>query len=117
MEQFLKSHREHITGVLSGFDRVLFRGTLRSISHLDGMNRFLSYHKVLLKDFGVFVQKHSNQIKEDAQAFARHHNRPYQYVMSSTTSKEEIAKAILFLASNDADYITGSILKIDGGYG
>ncbi len=30
---------------------------------------------------------------------------------------EEIAKTILFLASNDANYITGSIIKIDGGYG
>ena len=30
---------------------------------------------------------------------------------------EEIAKAILFLASNDASFITGSTLKVDGGYG
>ncbi len=37
--------------------------------------------------------------------------------MKRFAKPEDIAKAILFLASNDADYITGTTLKIDGGYG
>lgn len=95
MEQFLNRHKGSIIGVLSGFDRVLFRGTLRSISHLDGMKRFLSYHHVLLKDFGTFVLEKSSQIKQVAKAFTSGHGRPFQYIASASKSKEQIAKAIM----------------------
>ena len=95
MEQFLSCHKDHITGFLSGFDRVLFRGTLRSISYVDGMNIFLSAHHVLLKDFKGFVAEQSNVLKEHAIGFARTHNRPYQYIASAGKSKEEIAKNIM----------------------
>src|SRR3990167_3456790 len=95
MEQFLNRHKDTIYGVISGFDRVLFRGTLRSISHMDGMRAFLSSQNILLKDFGDFVLKKSNQIKECAEAFASHHARPFQYVASPSKSKEEIAGAIM----------------------
>jgi len=37
MQEFIAKHREEIAGVLSGFDRLVFRGTLRSISYAEGM--------------------------------------------------------------------------------
>jgi hypothetical protein len=37
MKRFLERHRNRITGTLSGFDRMLFRGSLRSITHCKGV--------------------------------------------------------------------------------
>jgi hypothetical protein len=36
MQEFIAKHKEEIAGVLSGFDRLVFRGTLRSISYAEG---------------------------------------------------------------------------------
>ena len=68
MERFFERHQSRIVGVLSGFDRVLFRGTLRSICHLTGMDMFLSSQKVLYKDFGTYVNQLSEQLKDHAAA-------------------------------------------------
>ena len=43
MKTFVRQHEENIHGVLSGFDRLRFRGTLRSISFADGLFRYLNF--------------------------------------------------------------------------
>jgi hypothetical protein len=95
MERFLERHHDRITGVLSGFDRMLFRGTLRSICHLTGMDMFLSSQRVLYKDFGAYVNKLSEQLKVHAESVAQRAGRPFRYVASADASKEEIARKIL----------------------
>jgi hypothetical protein len=40
MQQFIERNADHITGVLSGFDRILFRGTMRALSYLEGMDKY-----------------------------------------------------------------------------
>src|SRR5579864_3032992 len=95
MERFLERHQSRIIGVLSGFDRMLFRGTLRSICHLTGMDMFLSSQGVLYKDFGAYVSELSEQLKDHAAAVAERAGRPFRYVASSDESKDEIARKIL----------------------
>ena len=95
MDAFVQRHQDKILGVLSGCDRVLFRGTLRSISYLDGMDRFLSAHGILYKHFGDRVQEISQRLKTHAQQLAEKHQRPYLYLESSALSKEDQARHIM----------------------
>jgi hypothetical protein len=94
MERFLMQHEDRIKGSISGFDRVLFRGTLLALSHCQGLARFLSSQSVLYRDFKTYAQALSKQLKEHAEAMAQHAGRPLQYVNSAQRSKEEIALRI-----------------------
>jgi hypothetical protein len=94
MKRFLERHEGRITGTLSGFDRVLFRGTLRSIAHVKGLEVFLYSHHVLFKDFGAYAESLSQRIIEQAKLTASKLERPYQYLQSSKASKEELALQI-----------------------
>jgi hypothetical protein len=95
MQTFLDRHREKIVGVLSGFDRVLFRGTLRCLEYQRGFEAFLATHRVLYKDFGSFAQRLSDEVKAHAKAFARRHSRPLIYLASPAISKEDFARRMM----------------------
>jgi hypothetical protein len=109
MERFLARHQSRLAGVLSGFDRVLFRGTLRSISYCDGFDRFLGYHRVLYKDFGPFVGALSQTVKAHVQSVIDRSARPYVYLESSKQSKEKIAQKIA-----DHDKVTEGLICVLG---
>ena len=46
MKEFIAKHKEEIAGMLSGFDRLVFRGTLRSMSYPEGMMGYLWANQV-----------------------------------------------------------------------
>lgn len=56
MKRFIQRFSDKITGILSGFDRLVLRGTLRSIAYPKGMMHLLWNKQVLLKDFGAYAQ-------------------------------------------------------------
>jgi hypothetical protein len=95
MERFLQRHASRILGSLSGFDRVLFRGVLRSISYVQGLDYFMESERVGFKDFAPFVEKFSTGIKVRAERIARRAGRPFVYVASGQASKEAQVRKLL----------------------
>ena len=94
MQKFIAAHHDEISGLLSGFDRLVFRGTLRSIAHAAGMQHYLSRNEVLLKHFGTHVEQVSQRLKVASLAEAAATGRPVHYLASGKVSKEEIARGI-----------------------
>src|SRR6267143_3274278 len=92
IEEFIAKHREETAGVLSGFDRLVFRGTLRSISYPEGMMGYLWANQVRLTEFGRHVQRVSERLKQACRAKAEALRRPMKYLASAGESKEEVAR-------------------------
>ena len=95
MDQFIQKYQEKVTGVLSGFDRLVLRGTIRFLSYTAGMMNFLCDMGVLLKDFGNYVQETTNRLREASCEAARRLDRPIIYLPSSNTRKELVARKIM----------------------
>ena len=95
MQQFIAKHQDQIAGVLSGFDRLVLRGTLRSIAYGQGMSQYLWASQVLLKDFGSHVEQVSDRLKAASVAEVVAAGRPLRYLDSSKVSKEQIARRIV----------------------
>ena len=71
MHEFIAKHQDKIAGTLSGFDRLAFRGHLRSIGHPQGMMSCLWTNQILLKNFGAHVEKVTERLKEASLAQAK----------------------------------------------
>lgn len=98
MSAFLTRFATEIKGVLSGFDRVRFRGTLRWLANLHGMKTWLSRRQVLLKNFKSYALGLTEQIRQSGEAVAKQAGRPVVYLYSSSVRKDEYAR---FIAKQD----------------
>jgi hypothetical protein len=94
MKRFLRTHADLIIGVLNGFDRLRFRGTLRWLAYTQGMKKFLDHTGVLLKDFKAYALRLTDQVRASTEKLAEDAGRPLIYLNSPTISKEEQAREI-----------------------
>jgi len=89
MKAFMQRHAPHAIRVLSGFDRLLFRGKLLSLSYVKGMLIYLCQARILLKEFGGIAEQMTQQLKQAQRA-----DRPILYLPSPKISKEQLAREI-----------------------
>ena len=91
---FIQKHSSAVIGILSGFDRLRLRGTLRQLYCPRVMEAYLSVCHILIKDFGKLVERTTIAVKDTAKAFARKSCRPFLFVPSSQISKEDLVRKI-----------------------
>jgi hypothetical protein len=89
MASFVTRHADSVTGTRSGFDRFLFRGTLRMIATVKGLMSYLRSLQVLLKDFGDWSQNLTDQIRAASEQVARDCNRPIIYINNPSMRKKK----------------------------
>jgi len=92
MLSFVQRHREQVTGVLSGFDRLRFRGTLRVLAHVGGMMDYLWHRRIPLTRFREYVCETTKRLREATEAFAERSGQRVRYVASSALSKEDLVR-------------------------
>jgi len=94
MNEFVQRHASKVIGMLSGFDRILFRGTLRRLANVGGMSGWLWAKRVLLKDFGAWSEELTQRVREQSENVIRSAGRPMGYLNDCSLSKEALARQI-----------------------
>jgi len=93
MKQFIAKFESQMQGTLSGLDRVVFRGSLRRLTHPQGMKMYLIRNGLLCKEYFDHVKKVSQDLKEASlEAFHQLH-LPTQFINNPKADKDEIARA------------------------
>jgi hypothetical protein len=94
MNALVPKYADRVIGELSGWDRLVFRGTVRMLSFAAGMAGYLSRVGVLLKDFGDHAQAMTERLIEASLERAESADRPVQYLASPSVRKDALARHI-----------------------
>lgn len=92
MDTLLHKFGSIIKGTIKGFDRIVFKGTLKPISFALGMQALLRTSGVLNKDYKEWVTKQSSAIIEAAETYSQKScGNGIIYIPSCNIRKEELA--------------------------
>src|ERR1700738_1519603 len=105
MQQFIEKYRDQITGVLSGFDRLVLRGSLRRLNICkfdsklkvfvaESMEEYCWQNDVLFKDYAQHVKSVSERLKKASLQPFRQQGLPLPVVQSPSVNKDALARQV-----------------------
>jgi hypothetical protein len=105
MQQFIEKYGEQITGVLTGFDRLVLRGLVRRLNYgwwdenlkamvARGMEEYLWQNKILFKDYAQHVKRASERLKKESLQPFDEQQLPVVFLRSPSVNKDELARRV-----------------------
>jgi len=92
MNLFVAKFRDVIKGILTGFDRIVFKGSILPLAHAAGAMSFCQANGIRNKDFKRWAMDQTALVVDAAQRYAvTHCGRGVQPIIHSKTRKEELA--------------------------
>jgi len=93
-KSFINQFGSLIKCALGGWDRLRFHASLRPLFSPQWMRTYLCAAKVRLVDFAAHAQELTHRLTQEAQNIAAAAGRPYHFLRSSKTSKEDFIEDI-----------------------
>ena len=105
MQEFINKYRDQIVGVLSGFDRLVFRGSLRRLNYgwwdeklsavvAHGMEQYLWQNKILFKDYLQHVKGISQRVRNASVKRFEQRGLPVIFLRDPKADKDELAHRV-----------------------
>jgi hypothetical protein len=91
VDKFIARYGSAVTAVLSGFDRLVFRGTLLPLVWERDMHTFLGRAGVRLLDFKQYAVRTTERLIARSMQEALNQHRPILYLPNSKVDKEALA--------------------------
>ena len=83
-----------VKGVLSGFDRIVFKGCIRPLMYEAGVSSFLQGQGVLNKEYKAWALAQTKTLIDDAEALSQSERQePITQIVSTKIRKEKLAHA------------------------
>ena len=76
MNALVTKYADQVTGTLSGWDRLIFRGSFQMLATVGGLVAWLGHLGVALEDFAKHAQEYTNRLKAECMLAATLANRP-----------------------------------------